>query len=401
VVADAGSDAGAGADAPVVAVVLAGGTGSRLYPASRAARPKQFLPLLGTESLLERTVDRAAFADHVVVSTRPALEADVRDLVPDAAVVVEPAGKDTGPAVAYATHRVGERYGDDSVVVVLPSDHAVGDDAAAAETLRRGAAVARETGRLVAFGVEPTRPETGYGYVEPGADRGGYADLRSFHEKPDAATAERYVEAGYLWNAGLFAWTVGAFRAAARDTPLGPLLDALDRGDVAAGFDAVAPTSVDYAVMERVDDAAVVPLDVAWDDLGSWDALARLLPADADGNVVHAGTGTASADAAARAPTGVDAADGDAEADADDADDAADGDAEADADDAADGAGKDDALFVDSADNVVVSDGPHVSLVGVDGLAVVVWDDRVLVVPTAEAQRVREVVSALTEQGRF
>jgi mannose-1-phosphate guanylyltransferase len=200
----------------------------------------------------------------------------------------------------------------------------------------------------------------------------GVADLDAFHEKPDAETAARYVESGYLWNAGMFAWRVEAFRAAALDSPLAPLVRALDEGCVEEGFAAVEATSVDYAVMERVTDAAVVPLDVRWDDLGSWDALARLLPADEDGNVVHAGDGVGAEDTLTRAGTGDEPAQAD-----------------------------EDVLFVDSGDNVVVSDGPHVSLAGVDGLAVVAWDDRVLVVPKADAQRVRDVVSLLKEQGRF
>ncbi|WP_240137736.1 mannose-1-phosphate guanylyltransferase [Salinigranum salinum] len=353
----------------IVALVLAGGTGSRLYPASRSTRPKQFLPLLGPETLLERTVDRADFADRVVVSTRSTYEADVRgllDTVDD--VVVEPAAKDTGPALAYATHAIEDAYGDDVAVVVLPSDHHVGDDDAFAATMRRGARVARETGRLVAFGVDPTRPDTGYGYIEPGTDRGDFFELAAFHEKPDAETAERYVDAGYRWNAGTFAWTPRAFRAAARDSPLGPLIEALDEGRVEEGFDAVEPTSVDYAVMERVDDAAVVSLDVAWDDLGSWDAMARVLDPDADGNVVRTGAD--------------DRSDDELSGDGREGDDPG-------------------ALFVDSAENVVVTDGTHVSLVGVDGLAVVAWDDRVLVVPTDEAQRVRDVVARLKERGAF
>ena len=338
----------------IVALVLAGGTGTRLYPASRSTRPKQFLPLLGADTLLERTVARADFADHVVVSTRPAFESDVDSLVPDADVVVEPAAKDTGPALAYATHRIEARYGDDVVVVVLPSDHHVADNDRFAATLVRGARLAHDEGRLVTFGVEPTRPETGYGYIEPGPGLQTGFELAAFHEKPDAETAARYVEEGYLWNAGTFAWTPRSFRAAAVDSPLSPLVTALDDGRPEAGFEAVAETSVDYAVMERVEDAAVVPLDVAWDDLGSWDALLRVLTPDADGNVTHTS-----------------------------------------------GASADDALFVDSGDNVVVSDGPHVSLVGVDDLAVVAWDDRVLVVPADEAQRVRDVVSKLRDRDLF
>jgi mannose-1-phosphate guanylyltransferase len=326
-------------DRPVVAVVLAGGVGSRLYPASRSHRPKQLVALAGEDTLLERTVARAAVADEVVVSTRPAFADAVRDRCPDATVIVEPAGKDTGPALAYATHRVAERY-PDPVVLALPSDHHVAGDF---ETpARRGARVAAETGALVTFGVEPTRPATGYGYIEPGPDHGEYADVATFHEKPDADTAATYCDRGYYWNAGLFAWTPETFLSVARDSPLSPLVEALDAGDPERGFDAVDPVSVDRAVFERTDRAAVVPLDVEWDDLGTWDALGRVLSPDGDGNVVA----------------------GDAEATA-----------------------------LGATGNVVAGDEVHVSLVGVDDLAVVAYDDRVLVVPTDETQRVRDLVA--------
>jgi mannose-1-phosphate guanylyltransferase len=343
-------------DRPLVAAVLAGGVGSRLYPASRSHRPKQFLPLAEGESaagdgatLLERTVARVDFADGVVVATRPAFADAVREAVPEATVVVEPAGKDTGPALTYVTHRIAERF-DDPVVLALPSDHHVAGDF---ETpARRGVRVAAETGALVTFGVDPDRPETGYGYVEPGRERDGYAEVAAFHEKPDAETAREYVDRGYYWNAGIFAWTPAAFLAAAGtpDSPLAPLVDALDRGDPETGFAAVDPVSVDYAVFERVANVAVVPLTVEWDDLGSWDALRRVLPTDGDGTVVA----------------------GDAEV-----------------------------RSVDAANNVVAGDDVHVSLVGVEDLAVVAYDDRVLVVPTAAAQQVRELVDELKRRGEF
>ncbi|WP_299335932.1 mannose-1-phosphate guanylyltransferase [Haloplanus sp.] len=335
-------------DRPLIAVVLAGGTGSRLYPASRSDRPKQLLALGdGADSLLERTVARVGFADEVVVSTRPDIAGAVREAVPETTVTVEPAGRDTGPALVYATHRVRERF-DDPVVLAVPSDHHVAGDFET--TARRGGRVAAETGSLVTFGVEPTRPETGYGYVEPGADRGDHADVAAFHEKPDADTARRYVEAGYYWNGGIFAWTPEAFLSAARSTPLAPLVEALERDDAAAGFEAVDPVSVDHAVFERADDVVVVPLAVEWDDLGSWDALRRLLPADDDGTVVG----------------------GDAEA-----------------------------VTVDATNNLVAGDDVHVSLVGVEGLTVVAYGDRVLVVPTEKAQRVRDVVADLERRGEF
>ncbi|MDS0297560.1 sugar phosphate nucleotidyltransferase [Halogeometricum sp. S1BR25-6] len=342
---------------PVVALVLAGGTGSRLYPASRADRPKQFLPLLGEGSLLSRTVERAReAADEVVVSTRPAFADEIPAHAPDAEVVVEPAARDTGPALVYATHRVQELYGD-CVVVALPSDHRVEGDFA--DVMRRGARVAADTGSLVTFGVEPTRPDTGYGYIEPGEFEGGseregetdYAPVAAFHEKPDAETAEAYVDAGHYWNAGIFAWTPAALLDAARDTPLSGLVAALDAGDDAeAAFEDVPEVSIDYGVMERADDAVVVPATFEWDDLGSWDALERVLDPDEDGSVV-------AGDATLRS--------------------------------------------VDAADNVVAGDDKHVSLVGVSDLAVVAWDDRVLVVPKSRAQDVRALANELKSRGEF
>ena len=337
-------------DRPIVAAVLAGGTGSRLYPASRSHRPKQFLSFGGEASLLSRAVDRTGFADETLVVTNERFAGRAADHAPGATVVAEPEAKDTGPAVLYATHRARELVDRDPVVVVLPADHRVPDAVAFGAAMARGARAAADTGRLVTFGVEPTRPDTGYGYIEPGADGGGYRAVSAFHEKPDAGTATAYVEAGYRWNAGVFAWTPAALFDAARDTPLGPLVDALDRGDPEAGYAAVDPVSVDRAVMERTADAVVVPVDFEWDDLGTWDALARVLDADDDGNAVAGETG---------------------------------------------------ALAVDASDNVVASDGKHVSLVGVSDLCVVAYDDRVLVVPKREAGRVRDVVDRLERRGEF
>jgi mannose-1-phosphate guanylyltransferase len=336
-------------DRPIVALVLAGGTGTRLYPASRSDRPKQFLSFGGERSLLTRTVERAGFADEVYVLTRPGLTDRVRAHAPNAAVLAEPEPKETGPALVYAAHRVREQVGE-CVLVCLPSDHHV--DGEFAPTLERGARVAVETGGLVTVGVEPTRPETGYGYVKPGAAAetpagDEYFPVERFTEKPDREAAMRYRRHGYSWNAGTFVWTADALLRAARDSPLAPLVESLDAGDPEAGFAAVEPVSVDYAVMEETDEASLVPAGFEWDDLGAWDAIARVAGTDEAGNAVLG-----------------------------------------------------DALAVDAENNVVATDG-HVSVVGVSDLVVASYGDRTLVVPAAQSQRVRDVVAELRDDGSF
>ena len=328
-------------DRPLVAVVLAGGTGTRLYPASNADRPKQLLSFADQRSLLADTVERAGFADETYVVTRSDYADAVREHAPSAGVLTEPEPRDTGPALVYAAHRVREQVGE-CVTLCLPSDHRVsGDFAATAHTV---AAVAADTGGLVTVGVEPTRPATGYGYIEPGKRRDGYAPVAAFVEKPDAATAEAYVDAGHYWNAGIFAWTPAALLDAARETPLAPLIDALEDGDPEGGFAAVEPVSVDYAVLERADDVFVVPATFEWDDLGSWDAVGRVLDSDSQGNVTLG-----------------------------------------------------DGLAIDASECVLASDG-HVSAVGVEGLVVASYDGNTLVVPREQSQRVREVVARLADE---
>lgn len=325
-----------------VAVVLAGGTGTRLYPASRSDRPKQFHSFGQDRSLLSRAVDRASFADEIVVLTCEAYAEHVREHAPNATVVVEPEPKNTGPALVFAAHRVREMV-EDPVIVALPSDHVTGEGFAAAA--QRAVSVARRTDGLVTIGLEPTRPATEYGYIQPGSEAEGFAPVRRFREKPDAETAEEFVDAGYRWNVGTFAFRPAALLREAAQSPLAPLVEALDEGEPAEGFDAVEATSIDYAVLEDAEDVFVVLADFPWDDLGAWDAFERLL----DGENALLGDG----------------------------------------------------LTIDARGNVLASDDKHVSVVGVDDLVVAAFDDRVLVVPKAQSQRVREVVAMLRERNEF
>lgn len=329
---------------PVVAVVLAGGTGTRLYPATGPDRPKQLLQLGGDRTLLAETVDRAGFADEVYVLTRADFADDVREAVPNAAVLVEPEPKDTGPALVYAAHRIREQVGD-CVLCCLPSDHRVAGEFA--PTMRTATAVAADTGGLVTLGVDPDRPATGYGYIAPGEGLNGHHRVREFVEKPDAATAQEYVEAGYLWNAGMFVWTPEAFLSAARDSPLADLVESLERGEPDWGFAAVDAVSVDEAVLEDAEDVFVVPAGFDWADLGTWDAVWRAGERTAGGNV-HLGN----------------------------------------------------TLAVD-AENCLLATDAHVSAVGVSDLVVASFDGRTLVVPREEAERVRTVVDLLRDEGRY
>jgi len=336
-------------DRPIVAVVLAGGTGTRLYPASRRDHPKQLRSFGADRSLLAETVARAGFADEVYVLTRPDLVETVRDHAPGAAVLAEPEPKDTGPALAYAAARIRDQVGD-AVLVCLPSDHHVAGDFAG--TMTTAADVAVETGGLVTVGVEPTRPETGYGYAKPGDPAGAvdgtdYYPVAKFTEKPDQGAAMRYRHHGYYWNAGMFAWTPEAFLGAAHDSELAGLVEAVEAGDPEGGFAATDPVSVDYAVMETTDDAYLVPAAFEWDDLGAWDAIGRVADVDDDGNATLGET-----------------------------------------------------LTIDAENTVVATDG-HASVVGVSDLVVASYGDRTLVVPKREAQRVREVVDELESEGLF
>jgi len=289
------------------AVLMAGGAGTRFWPASRHARPKQLLPIAGGEPLLVRTSRRllpVAPPERQLVVTASHLVPDVRRLLPELPaehVVGEPVGRDTAACVGLASLIV-ERLDPAATVVAVPADQLVQPEALFCEHLRAAeAALAEHPGRLLVFGVEATRPETGYGWLERGEALGRFAGravyaLERFVEKPPLETARALLASGkHAWNAGLFAFRPAAMRAAF-DAHLPELLPGLQRCADAyrsARFQAVLAdeyprlrkVSIDYGVMERVRDALLLPLPVSWDDVGSWTALERQRPADAAGNV--------------------------------------------------------------------------------------------------------------------
>jgi mannose-1-phosphate guanylyltransferase len=349
------------------AVIMAGGSGTRFWPASRRDRPKQLLDLVSTAPLLRLTYERLGDLvppERVWVITTQKTAGDCRKVLPEVPagnILAEPVGRNTAACVGLAAQAVGD--GDtDAVCLVLPADHLIGDEARFRSAVAAGARMVAENGGLLTFGVRPSRPETGYGYLEVGdeaARTGGWTihQLTAFVEKPDAERASGYVSGGrHLWNAGIFAWR-------ARD-----LLTEMHRQipDLAAGLDRIAEarssanaetvlaevyptlpaTSVDHGIMEGARQCWVMPVDFPWSDVGSWPALADELPTDDNGNAVR---GRVAA--------------------------------------------------LNAADNVLVSTGPVLSVVGVESLVVVATPDAVLVIPKDEAQRVKDVVDRIRDEG--
>jgi mannose-1-phosphate guanylyltransferase/mannose-6-phosphate isomerase len=349
---------------PIVPILLAGGAGTRLWPVSRDALPKQFLPLIGERSTYQETLLRVAdpmFAPPIVITgpnfhffaKRQAEEVGV-----EATVVIEPLRRDSAPAIAAAT-AVALKRDPDAVVLALAADHIILDVPQFRATCLAGRAAA-EAGSIVTFGIKPSEPKTSYGYILPGEAIGktGVHAVKSFVEKPDAATAARYLHDGYLWNSGNFLFRADVLLAElARLEP--EMVAAIDAAVANAttdlGFLRLAPEafarspakSIDYAVMEKTDRAAVVAGDFRWSDIGSWDALFDITPRNADGNVVQGPVVT-----------------------------------------------------MDATGCMVHSDGKLTAVVGVNDLVVVSTSDAVMVIPRARSQEVKELVAKLKAEKR-
>jgi mannose-1-phosphate guanylyltransferase len=293
----------------LIPVILAGGKGERFWPLSRKIRPKQFLCLDGSgRSLLQSTADRllplaGSWENLWVVTAAPIAEV-VREQLPDlseSSLLVEPEGKDTAPAVAWATIEIAKKYGKDTVIGFFPADHWIGDLNAYQSTLKAATTLAREEEAIVTLGIQPDQPATGYGYIEQGTIQGNYDSLpiykvSRFTEKPDRPTAEAFLQTGkFSWNSGMFIFRAGVVLAELqRHVP--QLMDALLAKSKEAYAD-LEKISIDYALMEKTQLAYVLPANFGWDDLGDWNALERLLPQQA-GNVAvgnHVGLDTTGA----------------------------------------------------------------------------------------------------------
>ena len=287
-----------GADPHLWITVLAGGIGSRFWPVSTPTRPKQLLPLASARPLVVDTVERArALADdaRIRILAGDGLVAPLRSALPDLsrdAYWVEPQARGTGPVLAWAAWQA-HRADPDAVMLSLHSDHAIHTTEAFVEGARAAATLAARERALVTIGVEPDRPETAYGYLRPG-DRldpvDGVAAFRvgSFHEKPDRATAERLIAEGFLWNTGIFAWRADVFlEELTRHAPgIAGSLRHLENDDPDRFFAEVQADTVDEAVLERSDRIAGIVAPFAWDDVGSWEGLARARGSDPGESVV-------------------------------------------------------------------------------------------------------------------
>ncbi len=356
------------------AVILAGGSGTRLWPLSRELYPKQLLRLTGNRTLLQETADRLLEltpAERILTVTnrrqRFEVAGQLSEIAPPLAanVFVEPEAKNTAPAIALAAVFIRERD-PEALMLVAPSDHLILDRKGFGEAVQRARGAAQEGG-LVTFGVTPTRPETGYGYIEAlggREDGGGPFKVKRFVEKPDRDTAESYLsQGGYYWNAGMFLWRAGSFLdEVSRHLPevdgeleaLGRALEEEEAGAVRSGgaalqsvYERLPRISVDHGIMERTGNAHVVPADIGWSDIGSWESLYDISAKDEAENVFQG-----------------------------------------------------DVIDIDARGCLVFDDKRLVALVGCRDLAVVSTDDALLVCERTRTQEVGEIVEHLKKRSR-
>lgn len=353
------------------AVILAGGSGTRFWPLSRHLYPKQLLRILGDKTLIQQTMDRVLHcvpADRILISTNPAQADSIRFQLGEWKeelshnFVIEPEARNTAPAIALAAIELVRRD-PDAVMLVLPADHVIKGDRKFQAAVVLGAELATE-GHLITFGIKPVRPETGYGYIQPNrrarlASRGGLVGypVARFVEKPNAKTAARYLQAGnYYWNSGIFVWRASTILdelmrhqpALARGMKKIGALEKSEAGANAAAqlYRRLTPVSIDRGVMECSSRAAMIPVDFAWSDVGSWSSLEEVAPRDQLGNVVSGRV-----------------------------------------------------VDLESRDSILYADRRLVATIGLSGMVVVDTPDATLICPKTRSQDVKKVVEILKRQG--
>jgi mannose-1-phosphate guanylyltransferase len=287
------------------AVIMAGGSGTRFWPLSRKSLPKQFLRLTSERSLIQQAWDRVAAwipPDRICVvaghSHRPLLGEHLPQLRHDR-IYLEPCGRNTAPAIGWAASRVLE-HDPDAVMLVMPADHIIEPEGSFKQAVLQAAEIVQsDPEQLVLFGIRPNHAATGYGYIETGSRLSGDSRacrVAAFREKPDKTTAEQYLRQGnFLWNAGIFVWRADRILSALRErrpqlaASLAELPISIDAADFTSRWNQLESISIDYAVLEHDPKVCVIPAEFEWDDVGSWESLARRLPVDERGNVVIQG----------------------------------------------------------------------------------------------------------------
>lgn len=349
------------------AVIMAGGRGTRFWPLSREERPKQLLPITGSEPLIRITVDRILPLippEKVLVVTGVSHLEEVKTLLPDLPpenILAEPVGRNTAPCVGLAAHFI-HRRDPEGIMAVLPADHVIAKTAQFRSLIKTASNLVKSRKVMVTLGITPTHPETGYGYLEAGplvAEPDGVKvyTVARFHEKPDLDKAqEYYLSEKYYWNSGMFIWRADTILSYLRELlpdlarDLEKLSLAIDRPDFISVMEEMYPeleaVSIDYGVMEKAADVLVIPADIGWSDVGSWTSAAQFWPT-VDGNVSWG-----------------------------------------------------DCLFIDSSGCVIYNPERHVTLIGVDDLVVVDTADALLICPKDRDQDIKEAVEALKSKGR-